>query len=127
MTKVECPGPGFKGLKWKWIQDHAKEQQEREKERLAVDQVPLPGQVVRSNCQEQQSATDNSSEPPPISEPCATHKTSGGQPRPPCSGAKAGPENASVGAPEPLAPLSGGQFHPSEERVRVKEEQVTGE
>ncbi|GIL62624.1 hypothetical protein Vafri_16820 [Volvox africanus] len=66
MTKVECPGPGFKGLKWKWIQDHAKEQQEREKERLAVQEVQLPESAAQ-----QHAVPNNSSvERLPAADPC---------------------------------------------------------
>ncbi|GFR50717.1 hypothetical protein Agub_g12974 [Astrephomene gubernaculifera] len=63
MTKVECPAPGFKGLKWKWIQDHAKEQQEREKERPPPGQPPAQHLDLREQPLQQDGAISQGAQP----------------------------------------------------------------
>ncbi|GIL89841.1 hypothetical protein Vretimale_19277 [Volvox reticuliferus] len=139
MTKVECPGPGFKGLKWKWIQDHAKEQQERDKERLAVQEVQLPGSAAPAPCPQQHAYPNNSAELLPTAEPCVQRESmdrqSGGgweltQPAarnamPSPAGVKAETVDGLSGvAPAPAAPWAAGvHVLPPEERARFKDEQ----
>ncbi|GLC36571.1 hypothetical protein PLESTB_000163100 [Pleodorina starrii] len=139
MTKVECPGPGFKGLKWKWIQDHAKEQQEREKERLTTQQAQPPG-ATQPHCLQQQPVPNNSSsEPPQTADASEGHASASrqsnsgwGLPQQPSGHAvlshpavKVEGANGSSGtSTSPRASMTGDVLHTSsDERVRVKEEQ----
>ncbi|GLI62239.1 hypothetical protein VaNZ11_004834 [Volvox africanus] len=139
MTKVECPGPGFKGLKWKWIQDHAKEQQEREKERLSVQDVQIPESAAQPSFPQQHAVPNNSAERLPAAEPCVQKESldrqSGGgweltQPgvrnvMSSRAGVKAEPMHGLSGATPALAAPWAAAVHAllPEERTRLKDEQ----